>query len=113
MLKGAAGCRRVPMLCFFAGQGCGGSMKKLFLRISENYFSPNRGRRTRRGSYFSCIKYVWRPPPEGVEGNPAGGCLNEISQCSVSGQGRGGSMKNLHMKFPHVLFFPTRAAEVV
>ena len=27
MLKGAAGCRRVPMLCFFAGQGCGGSMK--------------------------------------------------------------------------------------
>ena len=72
------------MLCFFAGKGCGGSMKKLFLRNFEFFLKKSRR-----------------------------GYLNEISQCSASGQGRGGSMKNLHMKFPHVLFFPTRAAEVV
>ena len=62
----------------------GGSMKKLFLRIFEDY-SPNRGRRTRRGFYFSCSNYVVRPPPWGAEGTPPGGRPGleyEISQCS-------------------------------
>ena len=112
MLKGAAGCRRVPMLCFFAGQGCGGSMKKLFLRIFPQTEDAGRG-----GVFTSFVVNmsggrppgVWRVPRPVV--GPA--VLYEISQCSVSGQGRGGSMKNLHMKFPHALIFPARAAEVV
>ena len=47
-------------------------MKKLFLGIFEDY-SPNRGRRTRRGFYFSCSNYVVRPPPWGAEGTSPGG----------------------------------------
>ena len=79
-------------------------MKKLFLRIFPQTEDAGRG-----GVFTSFVVNmsggrppgVWRVPRPVV--GPA--VLYEISQCSVSGQGRGGSMKNLHMKFPHALFF--------